>query len=205
MRVGAAAPGDDPGELAGPLDAALGRLVFSRNARDLPAVVQDLMLAEGATCGTAESCTAGLIAGALTTHGGSSGFFRGGFLVYADEVKTRLLGVPPEVLAGHGAVSEPVVRAMAAGCRERLDCTHAIAVSGISGPGGGTADKPVGTTWMAVSCPDAVWSGCYRFSANRERNRLLTVAAALDSLRRVLEFGGDRDPWQESLAWGTGR
>lgn len=205
VRVAATDKAGGLGDLGEALDAALGPLVFSSGSQDLPLVVQERMLQAGHTCGVAESCTAGLIGGALTTHGGSSGFFRGGFLVYADEVKTDLLGVSPAILAVDGAVSEPVVRAMAEGCRERLGCTHAIAVSGISGPGGGTAVKPVGTTWMAVSSQGAAtWAHAYRFPADRERNRLLTVAAALDTLRRVQEFGADRDPWLPPFAWTAG-
>ncbi len=196
---------DIPAPVPAELDLALGEVVFSRDERDLPQVVQDLMLAQGVTCGTAESCTAGLLGGALTAHGGSSGFFRGGILAYADQVKNRLLGVPADILAAAGAVSEPVVRAMAEGCRQRLDCSLAVAVSGISGPGGGTPDKPVGTTWMAVAAEGAggarVWSHVYRFPADRRRNRLLTVAAALDSLRRLLEWGPERGPWDVSCAW----
>ncbi|PJA73476.1 hypothetical protein CO151_13215 [bacterium CG_4_9_14_3_um_filter_65_15] len=208
VRVAATDKAGGLGDLGEALDVALGPLVFNRGTQDLPLVVQERMLQAGHTCGVAESCTAGLIGGALTSHGGSSGFFRGGFLVYADEVKTGLLGVSPATLAVDGAVSEPVVRAMADGCRERLGCTHAIAVSGISGPGGGSPANPVGTTWMAVSSQDAggptTWAHAYRFPADRERNRLLTVAAALDTLRRVQEFGADRDPWLLPLAWPAG-
>ncbi len=204
LRV--AAPGgcaDDamPQEMADALEAALGHHVFSRRDQDLAAVVQKMMLARAATCGVAESCTGGLIGGALTANPGSSGFFRGGFLVYADDAKSKLLEVGEADLAGHGAVSEPVARAMAAGCRRKLGCDYALAVSGISGPGGGTEGKPVGTTWVAVATPSALFAHCYRFPADRRRNRLLTVAAALDSLRRVLQFGDDADPWSLTAAW----
>lgn len=204
VRV-AADPGDEDAleSVGAELDRALGPVVFSRRAVSLPQAVQDLMLARGATLAVAESCTAGLIGGALTTHGGSSGFFRGGFLVYADQVKTALLGVDPEVLRREGAVSEGVVRAMASGARDRLGTDYAIAVSGISGPGGGSEDKPVGTTWIALATPGPVWTRRYRFPAGRDRNRLLTVASAMDSLRRLLEGGDEVSPWSAADTWGS--
>ncbi len=191
-------------EVAADLDQALGHLVFSDRPLDLPAVVQEMMLTRGVTCGVAESCTGGLIGAALTETPGSSGSFRGGFLVYADEIKTRLLDVPAEMIAREGAVSQEVVRAMAAGCRRKLDCTYALAVSGISGPTGGTKDKPVGTTWVSVATGNGTYAHRYRFPAGRHRNRLLAVAAAVDSLRRVLQYGDDVDPWSKSTAWNAG-
>ncbi len=201
LRVAAREVGAELDEVADLLDAALGHLVFSREDRDLPAVVQRMMKERGASCGVAESCTGGLIGGALTRNPGASDFFKGGFLVYADEAKTRLLGVKAADLTAGGAVSGPVVRAMATGCRDRLGCDYTLAVSGISGPGGGTSAKPVGTTWVAVATPSGTFAHCYLFPADRRRNRLLTVAAAVDSLRRVLQFGDDADPWRLSTAW----
>jgi PncC family amidohydrolase len=159
------------------------------------------MIAEGSTVSVAESCTAGMIGARLTDLPGSSGFFRGGILAYADRIKTEQLGVPADQLAATGAVSRETVTAMADGCRRRIGTDYALAVSGISGPDGGTDDKPVGTTWVAVATPDEVFAHKYRFPADRERNRLLTVAAAVDSLRRVLEFGTDRPPWRETDSW----
>lgn len=198
-----------PTEAAGPelaaagmeLDQVLGPLVYGRGELSLPEVVQEKMLAAGVTLSVAESCTAGLLGGALTAAAGSSGFFCGGMLVYADQVKHELLGVPLDVLQTHGAVSEETVRAMATGCRQRVGTDYAVAVSGISGPGGGTKDKPVGTTWIAVATPERVHAGCYRFPADRWRNRMLTVASALDAVRRVLEFGEAVSPWQSGNVW----
>ena len=183
------------------VDAVLGRLVYSRRMESLPEVVQRLMLERHRTLSVAESCTAGLIGGRLTDAPGSSGFFRGGILAYADEVKMEQLGIPSSVLREKGAVSRETVEAMATGCRGRIGTDYALAVSGISGPGGGTPDKPVGTTWVAVATPVAVFSRKYRFPADRQRNRLLTVAAAVDSLRRVLESGDDRSPWRVDESW----
>lgn len=107
------------------------------------------LLASGRELVTAESCTGGWIAKACTDLPGSSRWFRGGVVAYCNELKTGLLGVRPETLARHGAVSEPVVREMAVGALERLGGDVAVAVSGIAGPDGGTPDKPVGTVWFA--------------------------------------------------------
>ncbi|MBK6733078.1 MAG: nicotinamide-nucleotide amidohydrolase family protein [bacterium] len=183
------------------LDAAFGRLVYARDRRDLPTVVQQLAVDRKRTLAVAESCTGGLVGGALTAVPGASACFRGGVLAYADDMKTAHLGVPAAVLASDGAVSEATVRAMAAGCRERCGADLAVAVSGISGPSGGTVDKPVGTTWIGIATPTAVFAGGYRFAGDRARNRLVTVAAALDALRRVLEEGDDASPWGHGDTW----
>ncbi len=203
VRLGCESGSDEQAlvEAQSEVDAALGYLVYARNEATLPAVVQKQMLAAGQTLGVAESCTAGLLGGALTDGSGSSGFFRGGFLTYADEVKHEQLNVPREILRVHGAVSEETVSLMATGCREKLGTDYALAVSGISGPGGGTADKPVGTTWIAVATADQVFAGRYRFPADRYRNRLLTIAAATDTLRRILEFGDGQRPWFADDTW----
>jgi len=119
----------------------------------------------------------------------------------ADGVKTEQLGVSATLLADFGAVSQETVLAMAAGCRQRIGADYSVAVSGISGPDGGLPDKPVGTTWVAVATPVIAYARRYRFPADRERNRLLTVAAAVDSLRRVLEFGDEQSPWLPSDSW----
>jgi len=185
------------------LSEELGQMVYNREMVTLPASIQDLMLASGTTLAVAESCTAGMIGARLTDEPGSSGFFRGGILAYADAIKHNLLSVPETVLQEHGAVSAETVRHMAEGCRRALNTDYGLAVSGISGPGGGTQEKPVGTTWIALATPSGVFAGQYRFPAGRERNRLLTVAAALDSLRRNLEQGADVTPWTErqELGW----
>ncbi len=183
------------------MEKIFARLVYSRRMDSLPQVVQRLMLDRGLTLAVAESCTAGLIGGCLTEQSGSSGFFRGGILAYSDRVKTEQLGVPADLLVDKGAVSQETVMSMAAGCRKRIGTDYAVAVSGVSGPEGGLSDKPVGTTWIAVATPVAVFARKYRFPADRERNRLLAVAAAVDSLRRVLEFGDDQPPWRPTDSW----
>lgn len=183
------------------LDAEFGRLIYARDGADLPQTVIALATAAGRSLAVAESCTGGLVGGALTGVAGASACFRGGVLAYADEAKHDLLGVPRDVLARDGAVSEAAVLAMAAGCRERLGADLAVSVSGISGPGGGSADKPVGTTWLAVATPAATFAQRLRFPGDRARNRALAVAAALDALRRVLEDGESVSPWVRGDTW----
>lgn len=183
------------------LDAEFGRLVYARDGADLPTTVIALATAAGRSLAVAESCTGGLVGGALTGVAGASACFRGGVLAYADRAKRDLLGVPPQVLAQDGAVSEAAVRAMATGCRERLGADLAVSVSGISGPGGGSAQKPVGTTWLGVATPAATFAQVLRFPGDRARNRALAVAAALDALRRVLEDGESVSPWAHGDTW----
>ena len=183
------------------VDGILGHLVYTRTMLTLPETIQEWMIARNETLAVAESCTAGLLGARFTDAAGSSAFFRGGILAYADEVKHAQLEVPLADLKNFGAVSEQVVLAMAAGCRKILGTDYALAVSGRSGPGGGSEEKPVGTTWVAVASAAGVFAGCYRFPGNRERNRLLTVAAAADTLRRVLQFGAENPPWYETDTW----
>ncbi len=184
-----------------PVSDALGHLVYSRKMESLPEVVGRMLMDRGLTVSVAESCTAGMIGARLTDLPGSSAYFKGGILAYADPIKSDLLGVPEGMLAKHGAVSGPVVQAMAEGVKKRLNTDYALAVSGISGPGGGTEEKPVGTTWVAVATAEDVFTWSYRFPGNRPRNRLLTVAAIVDSLRRSLEFGPHRSPWLADDFW----
>ena len=182
------------------LDRILGDTVYAHDMVGLPQVIMDLMLDRGESLAVAESCTGGLLGAAITSVGGSSVYYRGGVLSYADEVKTDLLLVSPTDLELHGAVSRPVAEQMASGARERLDTDYALAVTGIAGPGGGTEEKPVGTTWIALAGPGGVSAGRYRFTGDRERNRRLAVAAALDTLRR--ELTGHPAFAHDDLTWG---
>lgn len=134
----------------------------------------------------AESCTGGWIAKALTDVPGSSGWFDGGWVVYADAAKRRLLGVPEDVLRTHGAVSEPVVRALASAARERLGADCAVAVSGIAGPSGGTPEKPVGLVWFGWAVGDAATAESRRFAGDRDAVRRQSVAFALERLLELV-------------------
>jgi len=107
---------------------------------------------------TAESCTGGAIAASITSVPGSSAIFKGSVVAYDNQIKQSMLGVSDEALQEHGAVSESVVRQMAAGARERLGVDYAVATSGVAGPGGGSIEKPVGTVWIALSGPRGVES-----------------------------------------------
>lgn len=117
--------------------------------------VCEQLIAQQQTLATAESCSGGLIAHRLTNVAGSSAFFLGGIVAYANTAKMALLGVSEELLIEHGAVSEPVVKAMAEGVQHRFQSDYALACSGIAGPGGGTAEKPVGLVFIALARPGA--------------------------------------------------
>ncbi len=140
----------------------------------------------GGTLATAESCTGGLIAARCTDVPGSSAWFIGGVVAYANEVKRDVLGVDPDLLAAHGAVSEPVVRAMAAGVRRLTGTRLAVAVSGVAGPDGGTPEKPVGTVWVAVADGGNVHARRFLFSGDRAAVRNATVDAAVEMLLDML-------------------
>lgn len=166
----------------------LGDSVYARAEEEtLESVVGRLLAERGETLATAESCTGGMLAERITRVPGSSGWFLGGVVSYSNRLKTRLLGVPEEVLAEHGAVSEAVARAMAEGARERLGADWAIAITGIAGPDGGSEEKPVGTVDFAWAGPDG-GTDCRRrrFLGDRDRVRRLSAQTALERLRRRL-------------------
>ena len=131
---------------------------------------------------TAESCTGGLIASRITDVPGSSDYFLGGVAAYAYEAKVALLRVSWDTLQTNGAVSRETVLEMARGAREVLQADIAISVSGIAGPGGGLPDKPVGTTWIALSTQDRAWARVFCFAGNRLQNKSSSADAALQML-----------------------
>lgn len=136
----------------------------------------------GWTVTTAESCTGGWIAKVITDIPGSSRWFSAGFVVYSNGAKRALLDVPADVLTQHGAVSAEVVAAMAENARRRTDAALAVAVSGVAGPGGGTAAKPVGTVWFGWADSRGTRTECRRFGGGRERVRRQSVEHALNGL-----------------------
>ncbi len=148
----------------------------------LVTALAEQLLARRLLMATAESCTGGLIAAACTDVAGSSAWFERGFVSYSNEAKTELLGVPTALIAAHGAVSEPVARAMATGALAHSRAQVAVAVTGIAGPGGGSADKPVGTVWFAWATPAGVWSEQQVFAGDRAAVRQATVVHALTTL-----------------------
>jgi nicotinamide-nucleotide amidase len=151
------------------------------------AQVADLMLKRQWMLATAESCTGGLIAGACTDLAGSSAWFERGFVTYSNAAKTEQLGVDAELIATHGAVSEPVVRAMALGALQHSHAQVAIAVTGVAGPSGGSADKPVGTVWFGWATPAGVQTQAQHFAGDRAAVRAATVHHALCQLAALLE------------------
>lgn len=135
---------------------------------------------------TAESCTGGLIAGACTEVSGSSEWFERGFVTYSNAAKSELLGIPAALIEEHGAVSEPVARAMAAGAVVNAHAHWSVAVTGIAGPTGGSAEKPVGTVWFGWATPMGVFTEHQHFDGDRAAVRQATVAHALAGLLQRL-------------------
>lgn len=152
----------------------------------LEEVVSDLLLKKGATMGTAESCTGGMIAHLITSLPGSSAKYKGSVVCYDNSVKTGVLGVDPADLEKHGAVSEAVVIQMAEGARRVLKADYTIATSGVAGPDGGTPEKPVGTVWMAVSGPEGTEAKVFHFRGDRLQIIERSAMTALDMLRKKL-------------------
>lgn len=132
----------------------LGDSIYATDDGSFEQSLGEALRARGWSIAVAESCTAGLVASAIASVPGASDYFKGGVVAYADDAKSRLLGVDPALISQHGAVSEEVARAMAAGAREHLHATLALSTTGIAGPGGGTADKPVGLVFVALARPN---------------------------------------------------
>jgi nicotinamide-nucleotide amidase len=149
----------------------------------------EALLAKGRTVATAESCTGGLIAARLVNVPGASGALLEGHVTYANAAKTRVLGVPEAILAEHGAVSEATARAMAEGLRERSGADICLSVTGVAGPGGGTAEKPVGLVYLGLATAAGVATRRLQLTGDRERIRTL---AALNGLHWILEAVGER-------------
>lgn len=164
--------------------------MFPDDIHDLAAAVIAAAGARGWTLATAESCTGGLVAGALTAVAGSSTVVDRGFVTYSNAAKSELLGVPAGLIVEHGAVSEPVARAMASGARERAGVDLAVSITGVAGPGGGTADKPVGRVHFACASPSGVeHTVCSFGEIGREAVRLASVRVALAMLQTACDRG----------------
>src|SRR5262245_38874952 len=174
-------------ELAGRLDEVLGEYIFSRRNETLEEVVGELFRLRGYTLATAESCTGGLLAGRITDVPGSSEYFLEGVVSYSNEAKVDLLGVPKKLIEDHGAVSEQVAGAMAAGIRKCAGSTFGIGVTGIAGPGGGSEEKPVGLVYIALADDTQATARKFLFPGDRQFIRTLSVNAALDMVRRRIK------------------
>jgi nicotinamide-nucleotide amidase len=178
-------------ELEAALLPPIERWLYSRDERPIEEHVLALLRARGLTLATAESCTGGLVAARLTSIPGSSDVFVGGVVAYADDVKQEQLGVPADLLAAHGAVSPEVAEAMAHGARERLRADVAVSVTGIAGPDGGTAEKPVGLVYLHAEGPDGGRGREFTFPGDREPIRARSAVGALHLVRRLLTRSGD--------------
>jgi PncC family amidohydrolase len=153
---------------------------------ELAARLQQVALARGITVATAESCTGGLVGHAITMVAGSSGYYRGGVVGYADEVKVAVLFVPAAAIERHGAVSAQVAVAMAEGVRRLVGCDYGVAVTGVAGPDGGSDAKPVGLTYVAAAGPDGHEVRRHSWDGDRTGNKERSAGAALQLLCEVL-------------------
>ena len=172
---------------AAAIRARVGEWIYGEGADDLAATVIEGMRRTGARLAVGESCTGGMLGARITAISGSSDVFVGGVIAYDNEVKVGQLGVQAETLRAAGAVSEPVVREMARGARERLAADFGVAITGVAGPGGGTEDKPVGTVWIGID--GRAHGDARRFSliGDRDEIRRRATQAALEMVRRRLE------------------
>jgi nicotinamide-nucleotide amidase len=164
----------------------IGENIYGEENDTLEYTVGVLLKSNNKTLATAESCTGGYVSHLITSVPGSSSYYKGSIISYANEVKVNELGVSTQILKTQGAVSEVCVTQMAEGVRKKLNTDYAIATSGVAGPDGGTAEKPVGTVWIAVSGPNATIAKQFNMGDNRERTILRTSISALDMLRKEL-------------------
>ncbi len=168
------------------LQTILGDVVYGTDTETLEQIIGGLLNIKKHTLSTAESCTGGYIAHKITSVSGSSAYFLGSVVAYANEVKISSLQVDKQVLESNGAVSEQVVKQMAEGARKNFNSTWALATSGIAGPDGGTKEKPVGTVWIALAGPTITAAKKFQFGTHRDRNIKKSAFAALDMLRAAL-------------------
>ena len=173
-------------DVAGQIVPLLGEKIYSRKGESLELVIGTALRERHQTLSVAESCTGGLLGGRITGVPGSSDYFRGGFLTYAEEAKTELLGVPADLIAAHTAVSEEVARAMAEGAKRRARTDYALSVTGYAGPDGGTKENPVGTVFVGLAAPFGTEARRLRLPGERDRVRNFAVQNALNILRLAL-------------------
>lgn len=172
--------------LASRIEEELEDFIYSSQGETLEQIVLYYLEMRGATLSVAESCTGGLIAERLTSISGSSRSFLGGAVVYSNELKSEFAGVSPDLIEKYGAVSRETAHALAEGIRERCDSTFGVGVTGIAGPSGGTAEKPVGLVYIGVSDGKTIDVVERRFSGDRQRIRSYAAQTALDLVRRKL-------------------
>jgi nicotinamide-nucleotide amidase len=173
-------------EVAGLVEDELEDAVYSRNGESLEQIVGYWLQMRNATVAVAESCTGGLLAERITSISGSSRYFLGGAVVYSNQLKTELAGVPADMILRHGAVSRDVAAALAEGIRYRCESTLGVGITGVAGPGGGTVDKPVGLVFHAVAGDSGTEVVQRNFPGDRKRIRRFASTMALDMIRRKL-------------------
>jgi nicotinamide-nucleotide amidase len=166
--------------------AILGKHIYAEGDRSLEEVIGGLLLAKQQTLALAESCTGGYISHRVTRVAGSSAYYYGGAVTYSNEAKIRFLGVRPETLEEHGAVSRETALEMSAGIKERTGADVGLSVTGVAGPAGGSAAKPVGTVWISIAHNKTHEAKLFRFAGDRERIILGTSQVALSWLRTSL-------------------
>lgn len=203
IHLSLTANADDEATAKGWIDAyegavrpPLGPRLWGVDDEEYPAVIGELLRNRSFRLATAESCTGGLVGKLMTDIAGSSEYFERGFITYTNEAKQQLLGVPPEMFVedGHGAVSEECALAMAEGALEHSEADIALSITGIAGPGGGSASKPVGTVWVGLATPESSSARRYHFPGPRHWVRTLTAYAALERVRRHLLELDDFEP-----------
>lgn len=193
IRLRLSAYGSDPTVLQEEVARRISQLkeiipeyIFGYNNDTLAGITGELLIRNGASVSVAESCTGGKVAHMFTSNPGSSAYFKGAVIAYSNEIKQHILGVKAETLEKYGAVSKEVAIEMAEGVMKTLGTEYAIATTGIAGPDGGTADKAVGTVWIAVIGQQNTRVERYTFAHNRERNILRSSQTAINLLRQLI-------------------
>lgn len=171
------------------LQVIIGSNIFSCEDEEMGQTIGKMLSSQGKTIAVAESCTGGKLAHAFAAHPGASAYFQGGIVAYDNHIKEKVLGVRPETLRKHGAVSEETAIEMAQGVMQLMNTDYAIATTGTAGPDGGTAEKPVGTVCIAVASHEKIEVKTYHFTSNREHNVERTIQTALFMLAQS-PFGG---------------
>lgn len=168
------------------INTVLGDAIYGYDRDCMESVTGALLQRAGRRLAVAESCTGGLISKKLTTIAGSSNYFLGGVVAYANELKTRFLDVPEDLLTVYGAVSRETAEAMAGGIRNRTGADIGLSVTGIAGPGGGSAEKPVGTVYIGIATTEGTWATHFLFKGDRQQIREMTAQTGLDLVRKYL-------------------
>lgn len=176
----------------------LAKYIYAEELVSLSEAVGNLLEAQNATLATAESCTGGHLGAEIVRGPGSSAYYMGGIISYSNQVKIDQLGVSPEALEAHGAVSEQVALQLATGVRQAMGTTYGLSITGIAGPEGGSQAKPVGTVWIGLAGPEGALAKRFLFEKDRQRNIGRSVVSALELLRRALTGLTEPTAWEQA-------